>query len=227
MVSGSNANPGASKQLFAPRVEEFVPSIHHAGIFGSEGVPARVRSRARLLHGIQLKWMPRTARNPLPEDLQALLYNIVSIRLAWLGNRGIKVQVDKLRKEVLYSSPMFILHELVCNAFDAHVRANRQGRIGLNVYFSPAGKTVMDVSDDGIGFNSVVQGPNFIELSCPEIARNWSPFVEGKIGVGLLWSKFSTELHGGTLKFLRNVYPNQKTTVRLIFPTGVLKVVGS
>jgi len=153
-----------------------------------------------------------------------LLDSVLAARVAWYRDQGIESDLLELRTEVLSSAPSFMLRELLCNAFDAHVLANRGGVISLRVFASADGEVVIDVSDDGTGIKSVQAGPGFLEVRSNDVEPHWTPIIEGEVGVGLLWSKFLVELHGGTMGFLRNAYPQQRTTVRVAFPPGVLRI---
>jgi signal transduction histidine kinase len=220
----SASNSLARSYLFPPRFERFVTPIHLAGRFGSEGVQARIQAREKLVGGLAFEWAAQTAPTPLPNDLQALLERVVSARLAWRHEQNVKSSLVELCDEVLNATPSLILGELLCNAFDAHVRANRGGLISLNVFTSTDHRLVVDVSDDGIGIKSVLQDFRSLKVSHNDVSPNWIPFVEGEIGIGLLWSKLLAELHAGSIEFLKDVYAGQRTTVRISFPLGIVNV---
>lgn len=212
------------KHLFPPRQTEFIPQFHLAGRFGGEGVPARSSARLTILNGLKLEWTSDTILEPMQTHLEALLDGILSVRLEWRRDENIESRMSQLRKEVVHSAPVFILQELLRNAFDAHARANRKGPISLCAYATNNDWLVLDVSDNGIGIQSVHQGPESLCVCHKEVLRNWHPVIEGELGVGLIWSKFLVELHGGALEFLKDVYPGKKTTVRASFPPGVLRI---
>ena len=189
----SASAPLACSYLFPPRIEEFLPQVHLAGKFGSEGIQARIRARQKLVGGLRFAWATDAASAPLTNDLQALLDEVVSARLAWRHEQNVESNFVELCAEVLQATPSLILHELLCNAFDAHARAHKQGFISLNVFASADNKLVIDVSDDGIGIKSVLQGLRSLGVHHNDVPPNWFPFVEGEIGIGLVWSKLLAE----------------------------------
>jgi sensor histidine kinase regulating citrate/malate metabolism len=206
------------------RTEEFIPRLHLAGAFGSEGVRARIASRKRLTEGLRLLWTRGAQRPLLKANTEALLNRILSARLHWRREQNIKADFHEVLHSILESSPSMILEELLCNAFDAHARANKPGHITLSIHRNVRGQTSVEVSDQGIGFKYVRQGSDFLDVSSNDAPRGWCPFLEGEVGVGLLWIKFLAESRRGSIDLITSRDGHQKTTISVQFPRGVLRV---
>ncbi len=214
-----------SPLLFSRR-ENFDVIRHLAGDYGSKGIGERGASRQRLINGVTLQWNPGTECKPVPRHLQLLLGTVLNIRLAWRYENGIESDVKALTHEIRSGSPWLLVQELLVNAFDAHVRAGRGGPISFSIQRLANGSETIEVSDDGIGIASVREVPGTLLVSSNQVAPGWDLQLEGGRGVGLMWSKFVTELHRGKLEFLKDIHPGQRTTVRATFPSGTLGISG-
>jgi kojibiose phosphorylase len=121
---------------------------------------------------------------------------------------------------------IFILEEVLKNAFDAYVVPGSHGPIAIDIY-RRGNVYVTDILDNGMGID--------FDLTNVNASLMWSVFSaypkkfsdyhrEGGHEIGILWSQVVLMAHGGWIEFLPQSGNGFKTLVRILIPVDGFKI---
>lgn len=198
-----------------------------------------VQRTDRLGPKLKLSWKPYIVTlHQLPLELRKIYHRVVALRIAALEENGYSYALGAIQRTTLNNSPDYIIDEIIKNAFDAQLLAQRpEDPVDLHIAVK-GDRLVIEVSDNGVGVKSVSNdgeegGALEVEAnvqksraagtqgaegqpSVADSADRWR--IRGGSRVGLMWSQLLAEMHGGRLEFLENAKPGFRTTVRVTLP---------
>ncbi|MCR4336493.1 MAG: hypothetical protein NUV91_01620, partial [Candidatus Omnitrophica bacterium] len=186
----------------------------------------RAEKRSELLQGLGLRWF-RSPRGSDPRRFHILSHQMIGgyeRANPWIFSTGLaNSQREEFLREAIASSITKFMEELLKNAFDAYVAAQKTGIVLLRIYETPE-ELVIEISDNGIGVDLSRTGFNgngeWCVYSLPR-ADNGSVVRyqrEGGRKVGAVWAQFLAFLHGGKVEYFADVVEGFRTTVRASFP---------